>query len=473
MLELINSHLLLIATALLLVDIAAWRLLPADAKVWRVVLRVVFFLTYSLVIVEAGLSPLLPAPWPSPALNMLGSVLGIAWWLLLARTATVVMGVVLMPRSGHTGRLLQDVLGALIFLLAAVAAAAYVMQLPVKGLLATSGVVAIVVGLALQSTLSDVFSGIVLNTTKPYRLDDWISIDGVEGQVTEIDWRATYLRTAQGSTVVIPNSVAAKAKVINLNRAANVQGVSISISVPAAVRPRVVIEALEKTLQGVTALLAKPPGRVSVKGSDLEAVEYEASGFIATGQNSAEARNLMFDLAHRNLEAAGVQRGGDAPKSRLRAVLDDVKVFRSLTSEQKDELTQHMTAQRYVAGQVVLELEEVTDHLMVIGTGVISAAVPTSDGSLAEAGRMGPGELLGEEGMANGVASHARFTALSSAIVYRIDKEHIQQCLEQSAEVSTALNKLHAFRLQGTEALLMQKPAEVKKGKFLSWLQRT
>lgn len=472
MLALINSHLLLVATALLLVDIAAWRLLPVDAKSWRVVLRLVFFLTYSLVIVQAGLSPLLPPPWSEPALNMLGSILGIAWWLLLARTATVVMGVLLMPRSSHTGRLLQDVLGALIFLLAAVAAAAYVMQLPVKGLLATSGVVAIVVGLALQSTLSDVFSGIVLNTTKPYRLDDWISIDGVEGQVTEIDWRATSLKTAQGSTVVIPNSVAAKAKVINLNRAANVQGVSITISVPAAVRPRLVIEALEKTLQGVSALLSKPAGKVSIKGSDLEAVEYEASGFIATGQNSSEARNLMFDLAHRNLEAAGVPRGGEAPRSRMRAVLDDVKVFRSLSSEQKDELSQHMTAQRYVAGQVLLQFEEVTEHLMVIGTGVVSAAVPSGAGGFVEAGRMGPGEILGEEGIADAVPSHARFTALSSAVIYRIGKEHIQHCLQESVDVSNALNKLQAFRMDATESLLLQKPAEVKKGGFLSWLQR-
>jgi small-conductance mechanosensitive channel len=104
-----------------------------------------------------------------------------------------------MRRIGHSGRLLQDVIGALVFLAAIVAAAGYVLELPVKGLLATSGVVAIVVGLALQSTLSDVFSGIVLNTTKPYQVDDWISIDGVEGKVLDIDWRATHLLTSAGS----------------------------------------------------------------------------------------------------------------------------------------------------------------------------------------------------------------------------------------------------------------------------------
>ena len=135
------------------------------------------------------------------------------------------------------------------------------MQLPVKGLLATSGAMAIIVGLALQSTLADVFSGIILNTTKPYQLDDWISIDGTEGKVIEIDWRATHLLTSQGSTAVIPNSVAAKAKILNSSRPNDAHGVSISLEVPASVRPRRVLDALEKTLQGCSALLAAPRPR--------------------------------------------------------------------------------------------------------------------------------------------------------------------------------------------------------------------
>ncbi|MBB2497513.1 mechanosensitive ion channel family protein [Aquipseudomonas ullengensis] len=475
MLTLIHNHPLIIAVALLLADLAAWRLLPAQAKALRVALRLGFFLAYSLVIIEAGMSPLQPPPWSDAALNMMGSVLGIAWWLLCARTLTVVLGVLLMPRSGHTGRLLQDVLGAVIFLVAVVAAAAYVMQLPVKGLLATSGVVAIVVGLALQSTLGDVFSGIVLNTTKPYRLDDWISIDGTEGKVIEIDWRATHLQTSQGGTVVIPNSVAAKAKVLNLNRAADVHSISITLSVPAQVRPRLVLDALNKTLQGVSALLPTPKPKVTIKSSDLTAVEYEASGFVTPGTSKDEVRNLLFDLAHRHLEAAGILRGADVsdvPKSRPRSLLDDVKIFRSLDAEEKDRLSQQMVAQTFSAGQVVLEQGETTDYLLVIGTGVVSAAVPDGD-SFIEAGRMGPGEIMGEEGVTLGAASQARFTALTSSVIYRIDKAMIEDCLQQREEVASALSKLQTFRQEASSSLLVHKPAAIKKGGFLSWLQRS
>ncbi|WP_244222930.1 mechanosensitive ion channel family protein [Cupriavidus lacunae] len=83
--------------------------------------------------------------------------------------------------------------GALIFVAAAVAAVAYVLELPVTGLLATSGALAIIVGLAVQSTLGDVFSGLVLNATQPYHPGDLVSIDGIDGRVLEINWRATHL----------------------------------------------------------------------------------------------------------------------------------------------------------------------------------------------------------------------------------------------------------------------------------------
>ncbi|MFP3608375.1 mechanosensitive ion channel domain-containing protein, partial [Paraburkholderia sp. SIMBA_053] len=76
-----------------------------------------------------------------------------------------------------------------VFLAAVVAALGFVLELPVRGLVATSGALAIVLGLAIQSTLSDVFAGIVINTTEPYHIGNWVIIDGVEGKVLEMNWR--------------------------------------------------------------------------------------------------------------------------------------------------------------------------------------------------------------------------------------------------------------------------------------------
>ena len=473
--SLFSTHLLSWSALLLVLDALLWHLAPFKHRAPRVGVRLVLFLAFSALVINAGVSPLQAPLFAYDRVAQLGATaLGILWWLYAARVLTEVIGLALMRRIGHSGRLLQDVIGALVFLAAIVAAAGYVLELPVKGLLATSGVVAIVVGLALQSTLSDVFSGIVLNTTKPYQVDDLVMIDGVEGKVLDIDWRATHLLTSAGTLAVVPNSVAAKAKIVNLSRPTNLHGVSISIKVPNHVRPRRVLDALDRTLQGSSSLLLNPAPKAVLKEAGEEMSEYVASGFIAELGTKGDVRNQLFDLAHRHLEAAGISRHPDGviePSTRARGLLDEVKIFRSLSHEERDRLAESMVPQQYTAGQVVLDLDEVPDGLLVIATGVVSASVSDSNGH-TEAGRMGPSEVMGEQSILADTPSQATFTALTSCIIYRLDKNVTRQCMEQRSEVGQALNKLQAVRQQNSRLALMAKPAPVRKGGFLGWLQK-
>ena len=469
------GHPLSLSALLLAIDALLWHLAPIPHRVTRIGLRLALFLMFSAVIINAGVSPLQAPLFADDRVAQLGATaLGILWWLYAARVLTEVIGLVLMRRIGHSGRLLQDVIGALVFLVAVVAAAGYVLELPVKGLLATSGVVAIVVGLALQSTLSDVFSGIVLNTTKPYQVDDFVVIDGVEGKVLDIDWRATHLLTGAGTTAVVPNSVAAKAKIVNLSRPTNMHGVSISIQVPNHIRPRRVLDALDRTLQGSSTLLLNPAPKALLKEAGETMSIYVASGFIAELGKKGDVRNQLFDLAHRHLEAAGISRQLDGviePSTRARALLDEVKIFRSLDEDERDRLAQAMVPQQYAAGQVVLDLNEVPDSLFVIATGVVSATVPDGAGQ-TEAGRMGPSEVMGEQSILTDTPSQASFTALTSCIIYRIDKALTRDCMQQRGEVGRALDKLQAVRQQNSRLALMAKPVPVRKGGFLGWLQK-
>jgi small-conductance mechanosensitive channel len=470
------THPLLWGAFVLLADMLCWHLIPVAQRVARLGTRLVLFVLYSVIIINAGISPLLAPPWPDDnVLQLAATALAIFWWIYAARVLTEIIGLLLMRRIGHSGRLLQDVVGAVVFLVAIVAAAGYVLQLPVKGLLATSGAVAIIVGLALQSTLSDVFSGIVLNTTKPYQVDDWIMIDGTEGKVLDISWRATYLLTSTGSTAVVPNSVAAKAKIVNLSRPSDRHGVSISIKLPNQIRPRRVLDALERALRGSNALLTEPAPKVVLKEAGEAVSEYVASGFIASLGQRSEVRNQLFDLAHRHLEAAGITRqteGNDATlPTRARVLLEEVKIFRSLDSEQKDRLAQAMAPRDYAAGQVVLDVGEVPEYLLVIGTGVISASIPDGP-NFREAGRMGPSEVMGEQSVLADTPSEARFTTLSSCTLYRIEKAVTRELIEQRATVGNALNKLQAVRQQTAHSVLLNRPVAVKRGGFLSWLKR-
>ena len=65
-----------------------------------------------------------------------------------------------------------------------------------------------------------------------------------------------------------------------------------------------------------------------------------------------------------------------------------------------------------------------------IGSGVVSASIRDGE-RLIEAGRMGPGEVLGIEGLIDEEESLAEFRTLTGCLLYRIDKEQVRNCLAQ------------------------------------------
>jgi small-conductance mechanosensitive channel len=150
-----------------------------------------------------------------------------------------------LSRSGVLRRLARDkvaVIAALLLTLIGLAAVfaiiAYVFDLPIQGLLATSGVVAIILGLALQSTLGDVFSGLVLSFSRPYRPGDWISLEGgLDGRVIELNWRATHVLTGRRDLAIVPNSTIAKSKIVNASSPSGLHGVTITVQLDAKTAP--------------------------------------------------------------------------------------------------------------------------------------------------------------------------------------------------------------------------------------------
>lgn len=76
-----------------------------------------------------------------------------------------------------------------------------------KTILAGAGVMGLAVGLALQGTLSNTFSGIVLSVVKQIRIGDWIESNSYEGEIVDIDFRMTSLKTVDNNIVLIPNKL--------------------------------------------------------------------------------------------------------------------------------------------------------------------------------------------------------------------------------------------------------------------------
>ena len=134
-----------------------------------------------------------------------GIGLGLAFAWLCVRLIDVFIWRSLETRLETTiPRLLKDIAAVMVFIIAGITLAKVVFNQPVTAVWATSGVIAFVLGLALQNTIADLFCGVALNVDQPFKIDEWIeirprSVDPIRGCVTEISWRSTRIRTTSNT----------------------------------------------------------------------------------------------------------------------------------------------------------------------------------------------------------------------------------------------------------------------------------
>jgi small-conductance mechanosensitive channel len=140
------------------------------------------------------------------------------WVVKLIRLCTYIVSFTLSPKV-PVPLLLMNVFTFLIAVGFGLLVANEVLGWSVAPLLATSAVLSLVLGLALQDTLGNLLTGIALQVDKPFRIGDWIELQGsglkAVGQVKEISWRATVLQAFSDEMLVIPNRVVAQSQISN------------------------------------------------------------------------------------------------------------------------------------------------------------------------------------------------------------------------------------------------------------------
>src|SRR5690606_18415198 len=113
-------------------------------------------------------------------------------------------------------RLLNDLISALLFIVAIAATVALFMGQGVVGALAGSGLILAMLGFAIRNVVADTLSGIALGVEGPFRIGDWVEIDSVaRGRVIEIGWRTTRILTRDSTYMILPNSEVARQRIIN------------------------------------------------------------------------------------------------------------------------------------------------------------------------------------------------------------------------------------------------------------------
>jgi small-conductance mechanosensitive channel len=85
------------------------------------------------------------------------------------------------------------------------------------GILASTAVLAAIVGFAAQHTLANVVAGVQIAVSQPIKIGDRVAFEGVTGRVTDITLSYTYVDPGDGTSVVIPNQLLVESVVHNLS----------------------------------------------------------------------------------------------------------------------------------------------------------------------------------------------------------------------------------------------------------------
>ena len=175
------------------------------------------------------------------------------------------------------------------------------------GVLASSAVVALVLGMAARTTLGNFVAGVLIALTQPLRLGDEIEVDEAAGTVEEIGLTYTVIRTASGERFFVPNEKLASDTIRNATIASRERLARVAIPVP-----------LSSDLEGVLAALVEEARDAVDAAPDREPVatvsdfERAASIAVVTVETwAAPGRVAVVEAslrraAHRRLRADGV-----------------------------------------------------------------------------------------------------------------------------------------------------------------------
>src|SRR5947209_7190951 len=172
---------------------------------------------------------------------------------------------------------LREVVGGVIFLVALliVLNVGYHAERELKGLLAGSGIVAIIIGFAGQNLFAGIIGGISIQINRPYKVGDWLKVQDTYAEVREINWRSTRLCTNDNIYLDIPNNEMVQRTITNLTYPNRIHFMRLQINADYAAPPNDVKEALLRATIQVPGVEKDPAPQIYVSEYGESAIIYQ------------------------------------------------------------------------------------------------------------------------------------------------------------------------------------------------------
>lgn len=353
------------------------------------------------------------------------------------------------------------------------------------GFLATLGLGSIVLGLALQDTLGNLFAGIALLFERPFNVGDWIEVGNTIGRVTEVNWRAVRLITWNHDIMTVPNSVLGKERIQNFSRPSSVQGIEVDIAFSYQDPPNTVKRVLHKIASETRGIVSEPRTtvRTQIYGDfsinyhvrlfidDFDRMQEIKDDFMTQIWYAARRNKLTIPYPIRTVHKTEMPfHPAEDLQDEIRQAIRLLPLFVSLSADEIELLTQNAVVQDFARGERIIYEGDTEDALYILQSGRALVSFGAGGGAEHEVARLSKGDFFGEMALLTGEERSANVTALEDVVVVVIFKDAVGKLLSLRPNLAEEISEVVEARRRGlSEAkdqarLSAQTKAEIKQG---------
>ena len=418
---------------------------------------------------------------------------------LVQRLLTVFLwdGLIASISGRPVPRLPKDFTAILVFFFATVGVLATVFDQSVTGVWATSGVLSVVIGFALRNVILDIFIGLAMHLERPFRIGDWVMLHQnrlethIIGQIIEINWRTTRLRTTSKNMVVVPNSRLGETILTNYMQPKPHFRIDLHFVLDYSVPPNRAIRILMagvKSLADGESILEDPEPEVRLEEATLNGQRYEVRFFILPVNISPnESKHAVNKSIVEHLVRAGVtptafrqevylSRGSerrqlDLDDDRdLQQILSESELLWNLGADERTDLIQSMQRLDLAPGEVLYRQGVPGDSMYLLAEGLLTSFVSLANQEgEAKVEQIESGRHFGEDTLFTGKTRTYTVAATTDAVVFEIPKESVLKLARRRGDFLAMLNRdvaLSAERIHRSKlAAAQQMSTPARQGK--------
>jgi small-conductance mechanosensitive channel/CRP-like cAMP-binding protein len=387
--------------------------------------------------------------------------IGVAGAILLARVLGFLFFDVAFPlrRGTPAPALLRQLVGLFVF----VACVGLLFQVELKAnlgaILTTSAIITAVIGLALQETLGNLFSGLALALERTVQVGDMVRAGDRIGLVEQLSWRAIKVRTMEGNALLIPNSVASRERLEVFRRGGVPMARTLLVGLEYDARParaRAVLEGAARDVAGVT---ARPAPVAYLASFDAYAVTYELRYWLEDYARYLEIDSRVRERVWYRLGREGLviayplirqHQYAAGPLSRATeemlapAAIAAAKIFAPLSAAEHAALSSRATLRRFAEGETIVREGDTTSSMFLVAQGEVVISAHGEGGGTRKLAVLGPGAAFGEISLLTGEPRLATARAVTEAALVEIDKETLAPILQANPSLAEKLEAVIA-----------------------------